>query len=245
MKSTNKWILPLLVVVLAILSVINIAVAFVSQPSNINWRVKNICKQYNPLSLHSSNNDDNDNGNDDALGRRGILKTLLGGALSMAATDTLMNAAIASISNNPLITSSALYRRILSFGSKYSNAGAVASTDLTAFVASQKGHIPEIQAWLAAQQKLQTVYFLRTAAASSSTATATTMAAARRVKQTTRGGGIVEEVLTVATAIKAGNVLIEKNNNNSTTAEDYNYTVDLSLDDAGDDDDDELDDKER
>ena len=158
----------------------------------------------------------------------------------MAATDTLMNAAIASISNNPLITSSALYRRILSFGSKYSNAGAVASTDLTAFVASQKGHIPEIQAWLAAQQKLQTV-FLRTAAASSSTATATTMAAARRMKQTTRGGGIVEEVLTVATAIKAGNVLIEKSNN-STTAEDY--TVDSSLDDAGDDDD-ALDDKER
>ena len=158
----------------------------------------------------------------------------------MAATDTLMNAAIASISNNPLITSSALYRRILSFGSKYSNAGAVASTDLTAFVASQKGHIPEIQAWLAAQQKLQTV-FLRTAATSSSTATATTMAAARRMKQTTRGGGIVEEVLTVATAIKAGNVLIEKSNN-STTADDY--TVDSSLDDAGDDDD-ELDDKER
>lgn len=220
------------------ISEINFAVAFVSQPSNnINWRVKNISKQYNPLSLHSSNNDDNDNGK---LGRRGILKTLLGGALSMAATDTLMNAAIASISNNPLITSSALYRRILSFGSKYSNAGAVASTDLTAFVASQKGHIPEIQAWLAAQQKLQTV-FLRTAAASSSTATATTMAAARRMKQTTRGGGIVEEVLTVATAIKAGNVLIEKSNN-STTAEDY--TVDSSLDDAGDDDD-ALDDKER
>jgi len=241
MKTTNKWIISLLVVALSILSVINFAVAFVSQPSNNNWRVKHICKQYNPLSLHSSNNDDNDNGNDDALGRRGLLKTLLGGALSMAATDTLMNAAIASISNNPLITSSALYRRILSFGSKYSNAGAVASTDLTAFVASQKGHIPEIQAWLAAQQKLQTV-FLRTAAASSSTATATTMAAAaRRMKETTRGGGIVEEVLTVATAIKAGNVLIEKSNN-STTADDY--TVDSSLDDAGDDDD-ELDDKER
>ena len=241
MKTTNKWILPLLVVALSILSVINFVVAFVSQPSNnINWRVKNISKQYNPLSLHLSNNDDNDNDNDDSLGRRGILKTLLGGALSMAATDTLMNAAIASISNNPLITSSALYRRILSFGSKYSNAGAVASTDLTAFVASQKGHIPEIQAWLAAQQKLQTV-FLRTAAASSSTATATTMAAARRMKQTTRGGGIVEEVLTVATAIKAGNVLIEKSNN-STTAEDY--TVDSSLDDMSDDTD-ELDDNER
>ena len=61
------------------ISEINFAVAFVSQPSNnINWRVKNISKQYNPLSLHLSNNDDNDNDNDDSLGRRGILKTLLG-----------------------------------------------------------------------------------------------------------------------------------------------------------------------
>ena len=231
---TNTWILPLLVVTM--LSSKFAVEAFVVSPSTspVVAASKNIAriynKQYYSVLLQSRNNDDNGEDDDAASNeRRGLLKSIIGGALSMAATDTLVNAAITTISGNPVTAK--LYQRILSFGSRYSGAGAVASTDLTAFVASQRGHLPEVQAWLAAQKKLQSVF------RSTTTMAATTTAGRTAMKQTARGG-IVEEVLAVTAAIKARQVFskqspssnIEKSSN--TTGIESSLANNTGIDDA-------------
>ena len=222
----TNTILPLLVV--TILSSKFAVEAFVVSPST-SPVVAASNKQYYSVLLHSTNNDDNGEDDDAASNeRRGLLKSIIGGALSMAATDTLMNAAITTISGNPVTAK--LYQRILSFGSRYSGAGAVASTDLTAFVASQRGHLPEVQAWLAAQKKLQSVF-------RSTTTMAATTAGRTAMKQTARGG-IVEEVLAVTAAIKARQVFskqspssnIEKSSN--TTGIESSLANNTGIDDA-------------
>lgn len=185
---------------------INANTAFVNTPTATSLRRVGNNNGY--VSLHSMDTDDEANCNDANMeqpqkssnrlfGRRGILKSLIGGTISMAATDLLLNTAITTVSNNPL--TAGLYQRILTFGSKYSSVGAVASTDLTAWVASQEAvaSTPEIQAWLAAQKKLQTMFIRK-----SVTTTTSTLAATAAAKRTVRGG-ILEEGLLAVAALKA------------------------------------------
>ena len=137
----------------------------------------------------------------------------------MAATDILLNTAITTVSTNPL--TAGLYQRILTFGSKYSGVGAVASTDLTAWVASQEAvaSTPEIQAWLAAQKKLQTMFIRKSVTTTSSTLAAT---AAKR----TARGGIIEEGLLAAAALKA--TLTQTSTDNTSTTSDIEKNITLA-----------------
>jgi len=159
---------------------------------------------------------------------RGILKSLIGGTISMATTDLLLNTAITTVSNNPL--TAGLYQRILAFGSKYSGAGAVASTDLTAWVASQEAvaSTPEIQAWLAAQKKLQTMFIRK-----SFTTTSSTLAATAAAKRTARGG-ILEEGLLAAAALKATLTQSSKDDTSTTVDIEKNDTLAVESSDMND-----------
>lgn len=135
------------------------------------------------------------------VGRRGTLMTLLGGAVSFAAGDLALNAAVKAtgVAGNAIVTAGGgLYERVLAFGNKYRGA-AIASEELTAWIATQKVALtPEIRSWLAAQKRLQLVR-----------KTAMATAAATRAKTTTRaavvggGGGVVEEGVLAAAATAA------------------------------------------
>ena len=77
--------------------------------------------------LHSTDIDDDEASYNDAsnvenqpsqkssnglFSRRGILKSLIGGTISMAATDLLLNTAITTVSNNPLTAGLSTYSNI-------------------------------------------------------------------------------------------------------------------------------------
>lgn len=138
------------------------------------------------------------------VGRRGILQTLVGSAMSMAVGDLMLNTAVTAVTgggSSVVSGASGLYERVLSFGTKYRGVGAVASEELTAFVAAQKiaASTPEIRAWLAAQRRLQLIQKAASMATSTAAATATTRRAA---------GGIVEEgLMAVATTTAVKNVV--------------------------------------
>lgn len=84
--------------------------------------------------------------------RRDTLRSLLGGAVSMAAWDRGWNMVITTTASP-----GAIAERVLAFGNKYKIA--VASEDLTRWIATQTvaAKTPEIQAWLTAQKRLQAI----------------------------------------------------------------------------------------
>lgn len=159
------------------------------------------------LAANNQNDDtpqtDTSNNRQIGVGRRGTLMTLLGGAVSFAAGDLALNAAVKAtgVAGNAVVTAGGgLYERVLAFGNKYRGA-AIASEELTAWIATQKVALtPEIRSWLAAQKRLQLVR-----------KTAMATAAASRAKTTTRaaviggggGGGVVEEGILAAAATAA------------------------------------------
>lgn len=121
LSTPINWIL---ITVLLFVQIIANA-AFVYTPS-LSSTVTRINKNNGYVSLHSTDIDDEEPNHNDAsnmenpqpsqkssngvFGRRGILKSLIGGTISMAATDLLLNTAITTVSNNPL--TAGLYQRI-------------------------------------------------------------------------------------------------------------------------------------
>lgn len=99
-------------------------------------------------------------GNQVGVGRRGTLMTLLGGAMSFAASDALLGAAGGVLNGGKAaLTSSgiyaarwnALYQRLAAYTAKHE--AAVASPELLAWISKSPAAIanPELRAWMAAQ----------------------------------------------------------------------------------------------
>jgi len=139
---------------------------------------------------------------------------LVGSAMSMAAGDLMLNAAVSAVQGGGGVVAAGaggLYERVIAFGAKYRGAGAVASEELTAWVAAQKvvAGTPEIRAWLAAQRKLQVMRNAATMATSTAAAATSRRAA----------GGVVEEgLMAAATATAAKGALSSTATNIGTSA---------------------------
>lgn len=173
------------------------------------------------MRLSSQNrNDENDNQGSDqdsmssgmsGIGRRGILKSLLGGAVGLATIgdvastginallSTTSSGAAAGIGNSAL---AALYSRVVAFGKR--NAATVASDDLLAWISSQTtgaAATAELQTWLAAQRKLRTLRTTVTAVGTAVTSGAS--ATTSRRAAVTGGTSFVEDIVSAAVVGKA------------------------------------------
>lgn len=168
---------------------------FNSSSSDVPTTTTSVTKPHHH-TLFSANDEEPNNANADIIGRRGILKSILGGAISMAAGELLIDAATTAIGGSSGAIATAFrkldFQRVLRFGTKYEASGGIASEELMSWVASQKSSAayPEVRAWLAAQKKLQS---LRTFASTAAPATAAAVKTTRRAAAS--GIGIEEGIL--------------------------------------------------
>jgi hypothetical protein len=177
------------------------------------------------LAANNQNDDtpqtDTSNNRQIGVGRRGTLMTLLGGAVSFAAGDLALNAAVkvTGVAGNAVVTAGGgLYERVLAFGNKYRGA-AIASEELTAWTATQKVALtPEIRSWLAAQKRLQLVRKTAMATAAASRAKTTARAAVIRGG----GGGVVEEGILAAAATAAVKSISQTQDTDAISSNDEN-----------------------
>lgn len=157
-----------------------------------------------PDSAHTTHGDND-------TGRRDALRSLFGGALSLAAWEMGWSVASTNVG--------AIVERVMAFGTKYQGA-AVASEELTAWIATQTvAKTPEIQAWLTAQKRLQVIRKATLGMTAAVTRSRTTKQAATAV------AGIEESAVVAAASVVAARNVFKMGSCEDTAA--ANATADV------------------